>query len=82
MKSFTNKKILHITGSYFEDGTTFSTRILHNFLIKKNIDSKIAYLSEGNDRDLINLNKNFNNKFKFKTRDNVFFLNEKLEFRF
>jgi glycosyltransferase involved in cell wall biosynthesis len=70
LKSFTNKKILHITGSYFEDGTTFSTRILHNFLIKKNIDSKIAYLSEGNDRDLINLNKNFNNKFKF------FFLNK------
>ena len=70
MKSFTNKKILHITGSYFKDGTTFSTQILHNFLLKKNINSKIAYLSEGNNKDLINLNNNLNSKLRY------FFLNK------
>ena len=70
MKSFINKKILHITGSFTEDGTTFSTQNLHNFLLKKNIDSKIAFLSEGNNKDLINLNNGLNNKLRF------FFLNK------
>ncbi len=65
MKSFTNKKILHITGSYIEDGTTFSAQNLHNFLLKKNIDSKIAFLSEGNNKDLINLNNSLNSKLRF-----------------
>ena len=70
MKSLINKKILHITGSYIEDGTTFSTLNLHNYLVKKKMNSKIAFLSKGNNEDLLNLNSKLSNKLKF------FFLNK------
>lgn len=59
------KRILHVSGTYKGDGSTYSTLLLHKHLKNKGYSSFIAYLSQGNNRDVYYLNENILSKIKF-----------------
>lgn len=59
------KRILHVSGTYKGDGSTFSTLLLHKHLKNMGYASFVAYLSPGNNRDVYYLNENILSKIKF-----------------
>ena len=64
------KRILHVTGTFKNDGSTYSTILLHNYLRKQGISSSIAFLSENKSSRIFNINPGIKNRLKF------FFLNK------
>ena len=59
------KRILHVSGTYKDDGSTFSTLLLHKHLKNIGYASFVAYLSPSNNRDIYYLNENILSKIKF-----------------
>ena len=64
------KHILHVSGTFKDDGSTYSTLQLHKYLNKNGYISSIAYLSPNNNGNIYHLNNSIKSKIKF------FFLNK------
>ena len=59
------KRILHVTGTFKKDGSTYSTILLHKYLIKKGYKSSVVFLSDDQDNNYKNINPKIKNKIKF-----------------
>ena len=64
------KRILHVTGTYKKDGSTYSTILLHNYLKKQGYLSRVVFLSDNQTSSVKNINPTIRNKIIF------FFLNK------
>ena len=58
------KRILHVTGTFKNDGSTYSTILLHNYLRKQGISSSIAFLSENKSSRIFNINPGIKNRIR------------------